>query len=90
MGPMALAERDALMEHIAEDNLTAAPELDEDSETHADRAYASPTLYKPGRMKGTRERAVRANCVMVYQAEPTAVVILRMLHAARRWPLEMA
>jgi plasmid stabilization system protein ParE len=35
-------------------------------------------------MKGTREIVVRANYVMVYQVEPAAVVILRVLHAARQ------
>ena len=83
---MALADRDAIMEHIARDNVTAAIELDEDFETHADRACERPTLYRPGRIKGTREIVVRANYVMVYQVSPAAVVILRVLHAAQQWP----
>jgi addiction module RelE/StbE family toxin len=83
---MALADRNAIMEHIAEDNLTAALELDEDFEAHADRACKTPTLYKPGRMKGTREIVVHPNYVMVYQVEPATIVILRVLHAAQQWP----
>ena len=83
---MALADRDAIMDHIAEDNLRAALELDEEFEAHADRACRAPTLYKPGRMKGTREIVVRPNYVMVYQVETGAVVILRVLHAAEQWP----
>ncbi len=83
---MAIADRDAIMDHISEDNLTAALELDEDFETHADRACRTPTLYKPGRMKGTREIVVRENYVMVYQVQPAAVVIVRVLHAAQQWP----
>ena len=83
---MALADRNAIMDHIAEDNLTAALELDEDFEAHADRACKTPTLYKPGRTKGTREIVVHPNYVMIYQVEPAAVVILRVLHAAQQWP----
>jgi toxin ParE1/3/4 len=83
---MALEDRDAIMAHIAEDNLTAALELDEDFEAHADRACRTPTLYKPGRMRGTREIVVHPNYVMVYQVETAAVVILRVLHAAQQWP----
>jgi addiction module RelE/StbE family toxin len=84
--PMALADRDAIMEHIADDNVPAALELDEDFETHAARASATPTLYKPGRMKGTREIVVRANYVMIYQVEGEAVAILRVQHATQQWP----
>ena len=83
---MALADRDAIMEYIAEDNIPAALELDEDFEKHADRACETPMLYKLGRMKGTREIVVRANYVMVYQVDAVAVVILRVLHATQQWP----
>jgi toxin ParE1/3/4 len=42
---MALEDRDSILTHIAEDNLTAALELDEAFEARADRACRSPTLY---------------------------------------------
>ena len=83
---MAIADRDAIMEHIAEDNWSAALELDEEFETHAARACKTPTLYKPGRMKGTREIVVHPNYVMVYQVVPAAIVIVRVLHSAQQWP----
>jgi addiction module RelE/StbE family toxin len=83
---MALDDRDAIMERIAEDNLTAALDLDKDFEVHAERACATPTLYRPGRIGGTREIVVRSNYVMVYRVNAAAVVILRVLHAAQRWP----
>ena len=84
--PLALADRSAIMDHIAEDNPGAALELDEDFEAHAERARREPTLYKPGRMKGTREIVVRPSYVMVYVVQPSAVVILRVLHASQKWP----
>ena len=88
--PMALADRGAIMARVAEDNPAAALDLDADFEMHADRACTTPTLYKPCRVKGTREIVVRANYVMVYQVESAAVVILRVLHAAQQWPLANA
>ncbi len=83
---MAISDRDTIMEYIAEDNVTAALELDAEFEAHADRVCETPTLYKPGRMKGTREIVVRPNYVMVYQVEAETVVILRVLHATQQWP----
>ena len=83
---MAIADRDEIMEHLVEDNWSAALELDADFEAHADRACKTPTLYKPGRMKGTREIVVRTNYVMVYQVGAETIVILRVLHATQQWP----
>jgi addiction module RelE/StbE family toxin len=45
-----------------------------------------PKLYKPGRMKGTREMVIRPNYVVVYRENKTDITILRVLHAARQWP----
>ncbi len=83
---MALADRDAIMEHIAQDNPTAAIELDLDFEAKAENARKRPGLYKPGRMKGTREIVVRPTYVMVYRAIEDGVEVLRVLHAAQKWP----
>ena len=58
---MALADRDAIMAYIAQDNLAAAIDPDLEFETHAENARLGPTLYKTGRVKGTREIAVRPN-----------------------------
>ena len=74
------------MEHIAADNPAAAIELDESFEEHAARACESPTLYKPGRVKGTREIVVQPNYVMVHRVVPGALVVVRVLHAAQQWP----
>ena len=84
--PLAVQDRAVIMDHIGQDDPVAALELDEDFEAHAKRALQTPTLYKPGRVKGTREIVVRPNYVMVYKVEPAAVVMLRVLHAAQQWP----
>ena len=55
-------------------------------EAKAESARQRPTLYKPGRVKGTREIVVRPNYAMVYRVSPEAVEVLRVLHAAQQWP----
>lgn len=83
---MALADREAIMTFIAADNVTAAVELDMLFEEKAEIARQRPTLYRAGRMKGTRELVVHPNYVMVYRVLADAVEILRVLHATRQWP----
>jgi len=83
---MALEDRAAIMTFIATDNATAAVELDLEFEAKAEIARQRPTLYKPGRVTGTREIVVRPSYVMVYRVLPDAVEVLRVLHAAQRWP----
>jgi addiction module RelE/StbE family toxin len=67
---MALADREAILEYIAQDNVQAAIELDEEFEAKAEIARQRPNLYKAGRVKGTRELVVRQNYVMVYRVLP--------------------
>jgi len=83
---MALADRDAIMAHIAQDNVVAAIELDLDFEAKVENARRRPTLYKPGRVKGTREIVVRPNYVIVYRVSGDEAEVLRVLHAAQQWP----
>ncbi len=84
---MALTDRDAILVHIAQDNPTAAIRQDIEFETKAENARKLPTLYKPGRVKGTREIVVRPNYVMVYRVNGDVVEVLRVLHAAQQqWP----
>ena len=84
--PLAIADRAAIMDHIARDNRAAAIELDEEFEAKAELARKTPRLYKPGRMKGTREIVVRPNYVLVYRVAGDLVEVLRVLHAAQQWP----
>jgi toxin ParE1/3/4 len=74
------------MDYIAQDNPAAALELDLEFEAKADPLPKHPKLYKPGRMKGTREIVVRPNYVMVYAIEGDTITILRVLHTAQQWP----
>ena len=74
------------MEYITRDNPTAAVDLDLQFEAKAENARQRPTLYRPGRMKGTREIVVRPNYAMVYRVTGDLVEMLRVLHAAQQWP----
>jgi len=84
--PMAVEDRASIMDYIAQDNPGAALELDEEIEAKTDALVSHPKRYKPGRVKGTREMAIRPNYVVVYREMPAEVTILRVLHAARQWP----
>ncbi|WP_166361124.1 type II toxin-antitoxin system RelE/ParE family toxin [Pseudomonas akapageensis] len=84
--PMALDDRAKIMEHISHDNPAAALALDETFEAKAQYATNRPTLYKIGRVTGTREIVVLPNYVMVYRIKPDALEILRILHARQQWP----
>ena len=83
---MALADRDNIMVYIAQDNPRAAIDLDLEFEAKAENARLRPTLYKAGRVQGTREIVVRPNYVMIYKVTGDAVEVLRVLHAAQQWP----
>jgi toxin ParE1/3/4 len=84
--PTALADRDAIMVYIAQDNPTAAVDLDLEFEAKAENARLRPKLYKAGPVKGTREIVVRPNYIMVYRVTGDVVEVLRVLHAAQQWP----
>jgi toxin ParE1/3/4 len=83
---MALSDRDAIMAFIAQDDPRAAIDLDLEFEAKAENARLRPTLYKAGRIKGTREIVVRPNYVMVYRVSGDGVEVLRVLHATQQWP----
>jgi len=83
---MAFADRDAIMVYIAQDNPTAAIDLDLEFEAKAENARLRPKLCKAGRVKGTRETVVRPNYAVVYRVQGDVVEVLRVLHAAQQWP----
>jgi addiction module RelE/StbE family toxin len=45
-----------------------------------------PSLFRPGRVEGTREIVVRPNYLVVYKAGSDAIDVLRVLHARRKYP----
>jgi addiction module RelE/StbE family toxin len=72
--------------YVADDNPDAAQALKDEIQTKAAQLPAHPKLYKPGRVKGTREMVIRSNYVVIYRENKTEVAILRVLHARQQWP----
>lgn len=83
--PLALEDRERIMNYIARDIPVAALDRDLLFEDTADRLRSHPLLYKAGRLKASREAVVHPNYVMVYTIDKGTVVILRILHAAQNW-----
>jgi toxin ParE1/3/4 len=87
---LALADRDAIFDHIAQDSPEAAARVDHTIETHVDLLATSPELGRPGRVAGTRELVIaRTPYIAAYQLQHASVKILRLLHGAQQWPHEL-
>ncbi len=84
--PLAIEDRERIMDYIAEDNPVAALTLDEAFEEKANGLLNNPRLYKPGRLKGTREIVVRPSYLMIYVIDGEIIGILRVKNAAQQWP----
>lgn len=85
--PEAVRNRETQLGYLGERNPTAAIDIGDAVETAVGRLVDFPESAKLGRVPGTRELIVTGTpFVIVYRVETTAVVILRMLHGAQRWP----
>lgn len=84
--PKAHEDLLSIVDYIAQDNPDAADKLADEIEAKAAQLPKHPKLYKPGRMRGTREMVVRPNYIVVYAIEADAISVLRVLHAAQQWP----
>jgi addiction module RelE/StbE family toxin len=82
----AVTDRRAIYDHVEAHNPNAALKLDSRFEQQATLLTSHPGLGRPGRVPGTRELVVQANYVIVYAASSTEIHVLRVLHAARKWP----
>ena len=84
--PAAEADRDGIIDHIAQDNPVAAIDLGDAIDRRVAELPKHPKLYRVGRVKGTREMVVHPNYIVVYRIVRSAIEILRVLHSARQWP----
>lgn len=82
----ARQNRKSIREYIAQENPTAALDLDELLAEKAARLLDHPQLGRPGRAVGTRELIAHRNYIVVYDIAGQQVRILRVLHAAQQWP----
>ena len=82
----AIADLLAIVDYISDDNPDAAQALIDEIEEKTSRLPDHPQMYRVGRVDGTREMVVRSNYIVVYAEDASAVLILRVLHAAQQWP----
>lgn len=80
-----MRDRSAIMDFIAQDNVSAAIALDEDFARSALRLRDYPRLGHPGVVTGTRDLIVRRNYRLVYRIEGKMLVILAVVHAKQMW-----
>jgi toxin ParE1/3/4 len=84
---MALANLDAEAEYISEESPAAAARTVTAIVEAVAHLSRFPSLGRPGRVAGTRELVVTGTPYIIpYQVRGDAVEILRVFHAARKWP----
>ncbi len=85
--PEAVRNLDAQLAYIGDRNPLVAIEMGDAIEALVVRLADFPESGRPGRVPGTRELVVTGTpFIIVYRIEPAALVILRVLHGAQRWP----
>ena len=82
----ALDDLAEIVAYIADRNEGAARRLRALITEAADRLPSNPTIYRPGRIDGTREVIVHSNYIIVYRVTLTAVDIVAVLHARQQYP----
>ena len=83
----ALANLNAEAEYIARDNPEAASRVVDAIVTAVERLAEFPAMGRAGRVPGTRELVVADTpYVIPYRVRAGSVEVLRVFHAARRWP----
>lgn len=83
----ALANLDAEAEYIASDSPAAAARVIYRIRRSVARLRDYPAMGRSGRVPGTRELIVSGTPYIVpYRVRRDSVEILRVFHAARKWP----
>ena len=86
----ALANLDAEAEYIARDNPAAAARVVKTIVDTVDQLKQYPAMGRPGRLTGTRELVIPGTpYVIPYRVRENAIEVLRVFHAARRWPTQL-
>ena len=86
----ARANLDAEAQYIARDSPSAAARMVISITEAVERLRDFPALGRPGRVMGTRELIVPGTPYMVpYRVRGNGLEILRVFHAARKWPTQL-
>jgi toxin ParE1/3/4 len=84
---MALDDLEDARRYIARDNPRASARVYSAILTSVGRLANHPNLGRPGRVGGTRELVVpRTPYIVAYTVIDEAVMILSVMHTARKWP----
>jgi toxin ParE1/3/4 len=85
----ALGDLQALRAYIEQDNPKAARATVQRIRAAIKPLIKHPGLGRPGRVEGTRELVIAGlPYIVAYRMKDQAVTVLRVLHAARRWPTD--
>lgn len=85
--PEAYNDLARIVQHIREQNPTAALRVAKTIYKGVARLKTSPRRGRPGRVDGTRELVLSPlPFVVVYRVAKNAVEVARVLHGAQRWP----
>jgi toxin ParE1/3/4 len=85
----ALANLNAEAEYISQDSPAAARTVTAIVDA-VELLKQYPALGRPGRVPGTRELVVRGTPYIVpYRVRGDVVELLRVFHAARKWPSQL-
>ncbi len=82
----ALANLVTIVEYIEQDNAERAKSFALEIQAKTNNLVDFPGMGRPGRVIGTRELVVHANYIIPYRVRGDVVEVLRIQHAARRWP----
>ncbi len=84
---VALANLQAAADYIAEDNPAAAARFVHRIFRATELLARNPAMGRPGRVPGTRELLIpNTPYIIPYRVRANALEILRVFHAARKWP----
>ncbi|MDP3704980.1 MAG: type II toxin-antitoxin system RelE/ParE family toxin [Legionellaceae bacterium] len=86
------AYKDALdiVDYIDIENPLAAFAVYEEIHKQISLLSSNPHIGRPGRISGTRELIInRTPYIAAYFVTQNAIVILRVLHGAQRWPKKL-
>ena len=85
--PEARLDLREMVIYLCEKNRFAAKTLYHRIETAANEISNSPYTGRPGRVPGTRELVIAGTpYILPYQIRSERIEILRVYHAARKWP----
>ena len=85
--PTARGNLEAIEAYIGRENPLAAIEAVLEILRQVDLLKDHPGLGRPGRVAGTRELVITdLPSIVPYLVEGERIIVLRVLHAARKWP----